>query len=210
MIDTNMVIKMYLAGDSLMKISRGFSCGRTKIRTILVDNGIPIRSCSETKTLKCLEYMTSGIKLCSICKKDKPIDSFWSGNTSRTKSSYCKDCGSSVNRPAHLKRRYNITSEFYDLMFLEQKGKCFCGSTNPGHKRRYFAVDHDHSCCPTEKSCGLCVRGLICHPCNIMLGVAEDNIDTLKAAIQYLESNKFTQRKDLNGSHITNHDDTKT
>jgi hypothetical protein len=34
------------------------------------------------------------------------------------------------------------------------------------------------------------VRGLLCLHCNIMIGMAKENQETLKAAIQYLEDNK--------------------
>lgn len=29
-----------------------------------------------------------------------------------------------------------------------------------------FAIDHDHRCCPGERSCGQCVRGIVCRACN--------------------------------------------
>ena len=60
------------------------------------------------------------------------------------------------------KREYGITLEDYDLMLIEQEGKCaVCGSDDPKGKGR-FHVDHDHD---TGK-----VRGLLCHYCNIAEG----------------------------------------
>lgn len=48
------------------------------------------------------------------------------------------------------------------------------------------AVDHDHSCCPNSKSCGRCVRGLLCKQCNWALGYVGDNIDKLNGLVDYL------------------------
>jgi hypothetical protein len=37
-----------------------------------------------------------------------------------------------------------------------------------------YVVDHDHTCCPTrERTCGQCIRGLLCGACNTHLGYIE-------------------------------------
>lgn len=52
-------------------------------------------------------------------------------------------------------------------------GTAGCGSRRKGSRR--LAVDHDHSCCPGKTSCGRCVRGLLCGPCNDHMGYLRDN-----------------------------------
>lgn len=49
-------------------------------------------------------------------------------------------------------------------------------------------VDHDHACCPDadSKTCGKCVRGLLCRYCNFGLGRFDDDPDRLWRAIEYL------------------------
>jgi len=57
-------------------------------------------------------------------------------------------------------------------------------------------IDHDHDCCPQvaagRRGCGLCVRGLLCPRCNIMLGSVGDRPEILARAIEYLCSKRFS------------------
>ena len=72
----------------------------------------------------------------------------------------------------YLRSNYGLTLEDYDSMLHSQGGGCaICGSPPPGDRR--FAVDHDHACCPGAKTCGNCIRGLLCFVCNVRLGVIE-------------------------------------
>lgn len=50
-------------------------------------------------------------------------------------------------------------------------------------------VDHDHSCCPGQKTCGKCVRGAICSRCNSGLGMFQDGIGAFERAMHYLQGN---------------------
>jgi len=84
-------------------------------------------------------------------------------------------------------RGYGITADQYKVMLEVQDGGCaICGGMNSNGRR--LAVDHDHSCCPTKfRSCGKCVRGLLCSGCNATLGHMRDNPALLRAAVDYLE-----------------------
>jgi hypothetical protein len=60
----------------------------------------------------------------------------------------------------------------------------------PAQKSPYrdmVCVDHDHTCCSEEGSCGKCVRGLIHRHCNTLLGLALEDPSILRAAVTYLE-----------------------
>lgn len=53
-------------------------------------------------------------------------------------------------------------------------------------------VDHDHHCCDFNPSmshplCGKCIRELVCRRCNFLLGQAEDSVEILLAAVDYLQ-----------------------
>ena len=66
-------------------------------------------------------------------------------------------------------------------MFIKQEGKCrICGR----HQRELklpLAVDHNHK---TGH-----IRGLLCHRCNFILGLASDNVQLLTQVIEYLKIN---------------------
>jgi hypothetical protein len=86
--------------------------------------------------------------------------------------------------------RYGITfAQFTEL--LEAQGRCcaICGTTEPGG-RGNFHIDHDHACCPGIKSCGKCIRGLLCSACNTSLGGFKDDPKRLLAAVAYLTARK--------------------
>lgn len=73
---------------------------------------------------------------------------------------------------------YGVTPEQYAALLEQQDNRCaICRTDTPGGKGGWH-VDHDHD----TKA----VRGLLCHNCNLMLGHAQDNADTLRAALAYL------------------------
>jgi hypothetical protein len=95
----------------------------------------------------------------------------------------CKGCARQNGRAA-VYRRYSITAEQYDAMLAAQGGVCAVCAQECS--RGHLSVDHDHACCPGEKSCGKCIRGLLCRSCNQALGHMKDDADRLEAAARYL------------------------
>lgn len=80
-------------------------------------------------------------------------------------------------RKVSLKNRHKMTLDEYQVMFDRQGGKCaICGR---GPDEKSLAVDHDHQT-------GV-KRGLLCYKCNLGLGNFLDNVESLKAAIRYLQ-----------------------
>jgi hypothetical protein len=86
-----------------------------------------------------------------------------------------------------IRIKYSLTREQYDALLDAQGGGCaICGTTQAGNRGRMLNVDHDHACCAGHKSCGQCVRGLLCARCNVGLGAFQDNPDRMVAAAAYL------------------------
>lgn len=89
-------------------------------------------------------------------------------------------------RLAAIRRTGLSGLEAYEALLAQQGGRCaICGTATPNGQGR-FHVDHDHSCCVGGRSCGECIRGLLCHSCNTMLGLAKDDPALLQRAAQYL------------------------
>lgn len=74
-------------------------------------------------------------------------------------------------------QKYGMTEEAYKSMLGTQRGVCaICGGINDNGWELY--IDHDHA---TGK-----VRGLLCHKCNVSLGLTGEKISTLENMIKYL------------------------
>ena len=130
----------------------------------------------------------------------------------------CKDCGSTTrklpypgprctscnrerkkllrakNHSSRMQKMYSLSDGEYDALYVAQGGLCFtCGewTGNRGLSKK-LSVDHDHSCCPAPPICGRCIRGLICGPCNTLIGEIGDSrghaILRLQRYIDYLKN----------------------
>ena len=144
-------------------------------------------------------------KKCSKCKIIKPVSEFFVLNRAADKLNYqCKDCCGETrrrfldenpgvyksynsNKPKSrkefkLKYIHGISTDEYNIMFEEQKGRCAICDRPQSEFKRSLAVDHNHET-------GM-IRGLLCNKCNLVLGVLEDNINFLNRAKAYLLANK--------------------
>lgn len=74
-----------------------------------------------------------------------------------------------------LKSRYNLTPEQVEEMKKQQNHMCAICSETPKH----WHIDHCHS---TNK-----VRGMLCGPCNMALGLMKDDAERLNRAARYLD-----------------------
>lgn len=81
----------------------------------------------------------------------------------------------------HQLKEYGLTPAGYDSLVAAHSGRCaICGTTSPGRKGSgRLLIDHCHAT-------GI-VRGLLCNPCNTMLGNARDSPERLRAAAAYIE-----------------------
>lgn len=132
------------------------------------------------------------MKKCSTCQETKSLTEF---NKNRsTKSGYhnqCRPCTKlwkptpeALAKSRKRTREWNrlkatgFTPEEFQEKLNNQGGVCaICGTDNPG--KLDFCADHDHA---TGQK-----RGVICRKCNAGLGHFNDNVETIEAAIRYLE-----------------------
>lgn len=140
----------------------------------------------------------TGLRICTACKLDKPLAAFRRCSRSLNgRKRECKPCFSSRvqvwylesgknrvqdnSRRNHLRKMYGLTVEEFHAMVDAQDERCaVCGWSECR-----LLVDHDHE---TGE-----VRGLLCHLCNVALGMAEDSVERLQELIAYLHKHRSTQ-----------------
>jgi hypothetical protein len=82
---------------------------------------------------------------------------------------------------------YGLTPEARSRLMDEQDGCCYLCSEPLSLEPGMIHVDHDHSCCRGVRSCGTCVRGLACEPCNKGIGAFGDDPDRMRRVADALE-----------------------
>ena len=128
------------------------------------------------------------MKRCYKCQVEKPHSEFWKGkNKTDGLASYCKPCANESSLDAKSRYRYGLSRAEINERVESQGGVCRICQTKPSNRRGWH-FDHDHSCCPGDRSCGKCFRGMLCGNCNVGLGHFNDKPELLRAAASYLEA----------------------
>ena len=158
------------------------------------------------------------LRTCRVCKIERTLSEFRTRLTQKTRERFyyyeCKPCYNERSRNSEelkkytrdrmrqsrkddpykhrgweLNKRHKINNEIFNRKLEEQNGVCaICGKLNVDGK--YLTVDHDHQCCNSDKSCGKCLRGLLCTYCNTGLGGFKDEPELLRKSIVYLDTVK--------------------
>lgn len=151
------------------------------------------RNLNGLETRLSAEYKSPRTKICSVCKQEKQMGEF--SKHSYSSDGYkgeCKQCRSqsyyqrsSQQRNAALQRIYGITQEQFNQMLIRQGGVCaICQERETAlnaksGKIKPLSVDHNHI---TGE-----VRGLLCQNCNAIIGYSNENKESLRTAVGYLE-----------------------
>lgn len=145
---------------------------------------------------------TQDEKQCAVCGEVKSVEDFYRSRKAKSgRQSACKICSTARQKLPHNQEyrrdyawrkcleRFSITQGRYDEMLERQSGMCaICHKPETGGTR--LAVDHDHSCCDGDFSCGNCIRGLLCKRCNMAIGLLFDNPNTIASALYYVKGKR--------------------
>lgn len=110
-------------------------------------------------------FAHDGVKRCTSCGLEKSITDF--RPNIRTKDGLMTNCERCV-KDKRIKKEYNVS-----LDYIEGKPCEICGS----YKK--ICLDHDHAL--------KIPRGPLCHKCNSGLGMFQDDLESLKNAVIYLQ-----------------------
>jgi hypothetical protein len=110
------------------------------------------------------------LKKCTICLEIKSPKEF-SKNLSHRDGlqTQCKGCHRAYGqsdkvgmKARHIKCNYGLTPTQYQALIAN--GCAVCGTMEN------LCIDHDHKCCPGVRTCGKCIRGVLCRGHNIADG----------------------------------------
>ncbi len=109
-------------------------------------------------------------RACTACGIVKSGNQFFRNRHTRDGiDARCKSC----KKVRNIQVKYGLGSDAHEAILLAQDGRCGCCK-----KTRPLCVDHDHE---TNK-----VRGLLCQPCNLAIGLLGDSVTGVRSALMYL------------------------
>ena len=85
--------------------------------------------------------------------------------------------------------RYNLSPAVLHEMLAAG-----CQFPHDDHQGRLH-VDHDHACCVGRRSCGQCVRGVLCARHNLLIGQFEALMPHLTWVVTYLANSVEEEKK---------------
>ena len=127
--------------------------------------------------------------ICNRCQCELD-DTNWYPSASKRRWLICKDCerkrqavyrseNPRVVYNQNCRKKYGIEYDEFISIFNSQGNVCaICKSSNSGRKGKKMCIDHCHTT-------GL-VRGILCHKCNVAIGLFNDDIQTIQNAKDYL------------------------
>lgn len=127
--------------------------------------------------------------LCRVCKNRKVAKTFRVGyvrkDGSKLRSLVCGACTYKLSpkvkrtpvqaQDFNRRRLYGITSVQWEIRFNKQGRRCKICRRNKTAGRGWHT---DHK--------GKKVRGILCHNCNVLIGLAHDSVHILRSAILYV------------------------
>ena len=115
----------------------------------------------------------------------KHLDRRRTEDRERAKRAYAKDPAKFKERQwrVDLKRKYGVTVSGYNALLESQGGACaICETDDPRARTTHFKRFHVDHVAGTKR-----VRGLLCHSCNMALGLLRHDPAILSRAAEYLE-----------------------
>ena len=110
------------------------------------------------------------------------LDIVWYTGSTRNEVLMTETPKQRAMRSDQLRYKYGLTVEQFDSLLASQAGVCAaCGEPETARYRtevRRLSVDHDHKTGA--------VRGLLCHSCNVALGLLGEDIVRITALAAYL------------------------
>ena len=139
---------------------------------------------------------------CNQCEVEKPEGDFAWATAKGSRRGRCKACEYENRKKRHASdpEKYRRMRRFRQVKYMfglneeqvlelleKQEWKCAICFVAIDETA---AFDHDHECCPGHRSCGSCVRGILCKACNWGLGHFSDEPVVLERAATYLRRYK--------------------